>query len=416
MVCDKCGRELDDKAQFCIYCGAQLNKNKFCLVCGEKNKEDALFCQKCGMSFDSKEEKEDISAPVTKYNKIIHIVLFCFAVILLFMNFGVCFTNFLSIKAPHTLDYGSSISKSFSDAVQIVGNNSTRITGAVLNASYVTIILIVTIIGTFITLIVGLCLAFFRKSEFNKKPLMKKQVSVSLAFLLCGLIMMGLFRSRQQIQVDFSKDKIMYGGFVITSVVLSFIYLYLTSIHHLIRQIFGKKEKIEIIKTLFNLVITAVFIVLMFSASGSLITWTVLGDTWKAKRVMYAGGLMVELQDLPIYSAQSSVELKKLDSLIGFMFLFSLAVIIVMVVFFTRRFNQLDKKRYKISLVSGITAVSLGLIYLIIGIICTKNYRDAFHISASDKISLGAGPIIFIIFAVLLLALEIIAKKLIKKK
>ena len=416
MVCDKCGRELDDKAQFCIYCGAQLNRNKFCLVCGEKNKEDALFCQKCGMSFDSKEEKEDISAPVTKYNKIIHIVLFCFAVILLLMNFGVCFTNFLSINAPHTLDYGSSISKSFSDAVQIVGKNSTRITGAVLNASYVTIILIVTIIGTFITLIVGLCLAFFRKSEFYKKPLMKKQVSVSLAFLLCGLIMMGLFRSRQQIQVDFSKDKIMYGGFVITSVVLSFIYLYLTSIHHLIRQIFGKKEKIEIIKMLFNLVITAVFIVLMFSASGSLITWTVLGDTWKAKRVMYAGGLMVELQDLPIYSAQSSVELKKLDSLIGFKFLFSLAVIIVMVVFFTRRFNQLDKKRYKISLVSGITAVSLGLIYLIIGIICTKNYRDAFHISVSDKISLGAGPIIFIIFAVLLLALEIIAKKLIKKK
>lgn len=45
--CSKCGEKLEDEAEFCHKCGAEVDGYIKC-ACGHKNKTDAEFCIKCG--------------------------------------------------------------------------------------------------------------------------------------------------------------------------------------------------------------------------------------------------------------------------------------------------------------------------------------------------------------------------------
>ena len=45
--CDKCGEKLEEDAEFCHKCGAEVGALVKC-SCGHKNKADAEFCNKCG--------------------------------------------------------------------------------------------------------------------------------------------------------------------------------------------------------------------------------------------------------------------------------------------------------------------------------------------------------------------------------
>lgn len=45
--CPKCGEKLEDDAEFCHKCGAEVEGSIKC-ACGHKNKTDAEFCEKCG--------------------------------------------------------------------------------------------------------------------------------------------------------------------------------------------------------------------------------------------------------------------------------------------------------------------------------------------------------------------------------
>ena len=45
--CPKCGEKLEDEAEFCHKCGAEVESVNKC-HCGHKNKADAEYCAKCG--------------------------------------------------------------------------------------------------------------------------------------------------------------------------------------------------------------------------------------------------------------------------------------------------------------------------------------------------------------------------------
>ncbi len=45
--CSKCGEKLEDEAEFCHKCGAEVDGYIKC-ECGHRNKTDAEFCNKCG--------------------------------------------------------------------------------------------------------------------------------------------------------------------------------------------------------------------------------------------------------------------------------------------------------------------------------------------------------------------------------
>lgn len=49
MICQKCGKPLDDSARFCPGCGAP-GEPAFCCQCGAKFPENALFCPACGVT------------------------------------------------------------------------------------------------------------------------------------------------------------------------------------------------------------------------------------------------------------------------------------------------------------------------------------------------------------------------------
>ncbi len=58
-LCDKCGRVITKKAEFCEHCGAKQETGlglKQCPECGTKNSGPAAFCEKCGHDF-SKDSK-----------------------------------------------------------------------------------------------------------------------------------------------------------------------------------------------------------------------------------------------------------------------------------------------------------------------------------------------------------------------
>lgn len=79
MICPKCGKEVENNSDFCIYCGASLSQLKtdepkeeatvFCTACGSKIKESDAYCPICGaknegpsaddLSLDSATKKED---------------------------------------------------------------------------------------------------------------------------------------------------------------------------------------------------------------------------------------------------------------------------------------------------------------------------------------------------------------------
>ena len=56
MLCYKCGKEIDDNATFCPYCGCQQDntEKKYCSRCNYENKYDAKFCERCGSSLEQK--------------------------------------------------------------------------------------------------------------------------------------------------------------------------------------------------------------------------------------------------------------------------------------------------------------------------------------------------------------------------
>lgn len=56
MNCKKCGAELHPEANFCMKCGAKVEKEIFCHACGTTLPEDAAFCFKCGANLQAKQD------------------------------------------------------------------------------------------------------------------------------------------------------------------------------------------------------------------------------------------------------------------------------------------------------------------------------------------------------------------------
>lgn len=61
MICKHCGKEIEDTATFCCYCGKRVNGKITCPACGAQMPDDALFCSECGVLL---EENKPTQHPV----------------------------------------------------------------------------------------------------------------------------------------------------------------------------------------------------------------------------------------------------------------------------------------------------------------------------------------------------------------
>ena len=79
MICPKCGREVEENSDFCVYCGASLAQLKteevkeekeettvFCTTCGAKMKESDAFCSVCGAKNDGSNDDLDLEKALKK--------------------------------------------------------------------------------------------------------------------------------------------------------------------------------------------------------------------------------------------------------------------------------------------------------------------------------------------------------------
>jgi uncharacterized membrane protein YvbJ len=66
MCCPNCGKEVEEDAGFCGYCGYEFVKENdtdaitttLCPNCGKDLEEDAVFCTKCGYELPVREEEK----------------------------------------------------------------------------------------------------------------------------------------------------------------------------------------------------------------------------------------------------------------------------------------------------------------------------------------------------------------------
>lgn len=438
MICQKCGKENDDGALFCEGCGSKLITERICPSCGEKNGRNALYCKGCGtklfneLNEEKREKTKTENTFILNYNKIVSIILLCFAIVLLLMNFGSCFSNFLSYKldmknlTSNYLPEKKTISTGFLNAFEIMKGKEELTTGEKINAVLTICILIVPIIGTFVAMLSGMGIAIYQGTTKKKIPNIKKQLAISLGFLLCGVLMMGLFQMQNYkgysnyIETSCT-EKIRYGGFVITVVSLCFSYMILDAIHHLVLNIL-RKNKNEILKSIFNLAISSIMVVLLLAISMRIVTIRVDEAYLHIKNSYSVGNLFIDFYDL-----NDSLDYGLFGTMLSYsmlLFFLSVASIILMVVFFVKRTSQLDKKNYKSSIVSGITMVVLSIVALFI-IILIKNELSKKILEVSTynsglkellKVNLGAGSILNVVFSILLLIIEIVEKLLIQKE
>lgn len=71
MICQNCGRQLDDNAKFCDSCGkhVEIQSERFCPQCGNKLMKDSIFCAKCGMKYPEGNEIEKSKGDNRKFTK-----------------------------------------------------------------------------------------------------------------------------------------------------------------------------------------------------------------------------------------------------------------------------------------------------------------------------------------------------------
>ncbi|MDD4127617.1 MAG: zinc ribbon domain-containing protein [Methanomicrobium sp.] len=78
-ICDKCGGKNPNDAQFCIYCGNNLDTIRlnqrsnglFCRNCGSRNRTGVLFCSNCGKKLNEINHSPDNSQNLSRRNNIL---------------------------------------------------------------------------------------------------------------------------------------------------------------------------------------------------------------------------------------------------------------------------------------------------------------------------------------------------------
>lgn len=70
MFCAKCGKEIDDKAVVCPYCGVATDnlkpkeKTMFCSKCGKEIDAEAVVCPYCGVPTKNFKQEQSAQQPV----------------------------------------------------------------------------------------------------------------------------------------------------------------------------------------------------------------------------------------------------------------------------------------------------------------------------------------------------------------
>ncbi len=458
MVCRKCNGVNDDDALFCKYCGTKLNEENICHSCNQKNDDDATFCKYCGTKLNqevpevvAENHLEDQQKGLKLVKWIFGIIFFAVALLLMTLNFGSTFSNFVKINIPSSyadadLAQGVNMNANLFSVIENIQNYK-EVTDNPIAIFYIMgesglvssiiqlVSILVAMIGTFVVLVVGASKAiytFVTKKEFIN---IKKYVALSVCFLLCGALFVTIFGAKIKMSIDGISVQVIVklGGFVATSIWLSVAFIFLCMIYDLVMNALEKNENTSISKSIFHILEVALLVCLVMTVAGFCIhirtssdydylaTTNVMHNYFKAgSGFSYLNTAIYNMnKNEPYFFRFNTVSGVYIPSIICF--ILCMVLIVVFVIFLVKQICAKESK-YSGSLAVGIISVCLSLAYMILVIILTKQLKSnnelmEYLFSNEDKkITIGASVIATFVLSILLLVEEIVGKAIIHKE
>ncbi len=422
MYCKFCGYENEEDAVFCIHCGKKLNGKLICPSCGIENEEDARFCKECGEELLKTSPKKSGGNGKAKGlsigNLVLRIVAVCMSAFIILFSFGACFSSLVVSLGEKTEGAGLI---DFIKGIKEFKSLPSGMYGAdfyMLGKIFPDIILLcgacLSLIGCSVALIYGTVKAIIvgMKKEI---PNLDNLGLLATCSLLIGMAFGSLcFMSSTRASVSGVNYSIGYGSVFLAAASIGIIWYFLNHIGHFVLDCIEGLSKKDILNRAFKLGETALFCVIIFNLGSTFLTFPGTGGGWS-----YATSIVGFFSELSaaIYNATSNLSFIFSKSKVagGYYYALALSIIFIIIVaaaislIFVRLRNT--KKQAKASLVTAIPLVSMAIAELVLTIVSIDVFSRPSgvfsYIYINSDPNVGASIIVFTVFSILLLALEI---------
>ncbi|MDE5855894.1 MAG: zinc-ribbon domain-containing protein [Anaeroplasmataceae bacterium] len=431
MNCRYCNAENDEDAVYCINCGKKLDGELICPSCGAKNEGDAKFCKECGHNLFKSAPKEGAISKekgLSIGNLVLKIIAVSMAAFIILFSFGSCFAPFITGfgQGMNLFDFINDLKDFKPKPSGIYGSDFYMIEQTMPNIICISGISIA-LIGCTAALIWGTVIAI-RTSMKKQIPNLDQQgllatCSLLTALLFSSLIFMYSKAPSGSLSVNFS---IKYGGVVLAAVSVGLAWYFLNYICHFVLDIIKGLKKKEILNRAFKLGEAILLCVILFNLCSSFMSFVQLEENWIGERGkvvfgMSIGAFFTNLSE-SIYYKTSDMDFVFSTSNVAGGYYLAMAILIVFIVIlvagvsiiFIRLKNTSDKT--KASLITAIPLVVMATVELALTIAAINVFSKpdgVFQMVLGENIVetreyVGSSIIVFMVFSLLVLALEII--------
>lgn len=432
MNCRYCNAENDEDAVYCINCGRKLDGKLICPSCGTENEGDAKFCKECGHNLAK-------SAPKTKSNSIskekgLSIGNFVFKIIAVSMATFIILFCFGSCFAPFLRSYGKGMN--LFDFIKDLKSFKPRPSGTygadfyMLGEALPNIICIsgisLALIGCITALIWGSVKAILTGIK-KQIPNLDHQALLATCSLLTGMLfssLMFMYSKTPATTILADSYSIKYGGVVLAAVSVGLAWYFLNYIGRFVLDVIKGLTKKEILNRAFKFGEAALLCVILFNLCSSFLSFVRIEESWSGTQARYTFGMSIavffsnlseavyrETGDLSFIFSKSAIA--------GGYYLAAVILIVFIVillagvsVIFIRLKNNSDKT--KASLGTAIPLVAMAIVELVLTLVAIKVFSKSngvFYLlqyqGSSTKKQVGSSIIVFTVFSLLVLALEI---------
>ncbi|MCM1131564.1 MAG: zinc ribbon domain-containing protein [Roseburia sp.] len=430
MNCKYCSTENDEDAVYCINCGRRLDEKLICSSCGVENDVDSKFCKECGHAlFKSVPKCDSFSKEhcLSLGKMVFKIIAASIAAFILLFSFASCFAPFLTLygKGLSLFDFIKDLDAFKAKPAGTYGADFYML-GKILPDIICIIGISIALIGCTIALIWGGVKAIL--SGMKKKiPDLDCQGLLATISLLGGMLLSSLlFTSNSSMTTIVSSAYTMkYGGVVLAAVSVGLAWYFLNYICHFVLDFINGLTKKEIFNRAFKFGEAILLCVILFNLCSSFLTFVRTEEMWNGVQGKYTSNISIAALftnlSQAVYNQTGDVDFVFATSSVAGGYYLTMAILITFIVIlvvgvifiFFRLKNTTNK--IKASLGMAILLVVMAVTELTLTIVATHVFASkggVFQMLMGQTESLssqiGASIIVFVVFSLLLLSLEIV--------
>ncbi|MDE6660367.1 MAG: zinc-ribbon domain-containing protein [Anaeroplasmataceae bacterium] len=435
MKCKFCNAINEEDAVYCIYCGKPLEGKSVCPACGVENELDARFCKECGsklLKIKPKKAQMEPSSSKEKGLNIAHLVLkivaLCMAGFIILFSFGACFSPFATLlgKGLGMFDFIKEIKKFRPRPAGTYGADFYFISHMLPHVIGLCGVCIA-LAGCIGAIVYGSIKAILTGIK-KQIPNLDKVGIFATCSLLLGMSLVGLFffYSYSTTSDSFSTSTIRsmnYGAVVSAAVGISIAWFFLNYNAHFVLDLIKGMSKKEIINRAFKLGELIFLIVILFNLGSTFLTFVRIEEGVSGIKSIYTSGMSVvdffteisgsiynKTDDLRFDFSTSSVATGYYIAMVAFILFLIIVVAGISIIYI--RMRSADKQ--KASPITAIPLVGMALVELIITLVAITEFSKTGGVLEmllggfeNYKTYVGSSIIVFVIFSILLLDLEV---------